>query len=94
MKVGEHINLSALGRAKRAGRHINGLGAFATQSRKGKFKSLPRRRLEHQGLDALSPSLAADILQLLVEAGITPDDNCEPMQTRDEGTENTARRRG
>src|SRR5215469_2602101 len=81
---GQRDDLSALGRAKRAGGHINGLGMFATQPRKGKFKSLPRRRLEHQGLDALSPSLAADVLQLLVEAGITPDDNREPMQTRDE----------
>ena len=55
-----------------------------SQPRKGKFESLPRRRLEHQEFDAFAPSLAADVSQLLVEAGITPDDNCEPMQTRDE----------
>src|SRR5438477_3154204 len=81
---GQRDDSSALGRAKRAGSRINGFAAFAAQPRKGKFEGLPSRRLEHQGLDALSPSLASDVLPLLVEAGITPDDNCEPMQTRDE----------
>jgi hypothetical protein len=49
-----------------------------------KFERLPGRRLEHQCLDPLALRLVADVLQLLVEAGIMPDDDREPMQTRDE----------
>src|SRR5262249_56249839 len=72
---GKRDDRGSLGGTQRTGGHINGLAALATQPHKREFESPPGIRFQHQYFDADPLSIAADVLQLLLKAGVRPDDD-------------------